>query len=192
MIFDMVLEAGLSAQTIANNMLQYSRQAKPSHRVHESVNDLLNKTLTVLGKHLGVEKVTLEKDLDPDNPHVRVQPAKLQQALVNLIVNAIKYSPENGEVRIETRLLDTDILVEVSDHGPGIRPEDNSQIFALFGQSLRPSTKGTSGLGIGLHLVKRIVELHGGSVGVDSVPNEGSKFWLRIPLEVPSSDAEAA
>ena len=123
---------------------------------------------------------------------VDIDEVKIRQALVNLIVNAIKYSPENGEVRVETRLLADDMIVEVSDHGPGIRPEDNSQIFTLFGQSLRPATQGTSGLGIGLHLVKRIVELHGGCVGVDSTPYEGSKFWIRLPREAASEDVQAA
>jgi signal transduction histidine kinase len=136
--------------------------------------------------------VVLVENYDRGVGNTEIDEVKIRQALVNLIVNAIKYSPENGEVRVETRLLADDLLVEVSDSGPGIRPEDNSQIFALFGQALRPATKGTSGLGIGLHLVKRIIELHGGSVGVDSHPHEGSKFWIRIPRETASSDIQAA
>ena len=123
---------------------------------------------------------------------VMLDEVKIRQALVNLMVNAIKYSPEEGQVRVETRHLGGDVLVEVSDQGPGVAAEDSTQIFALFGQSIRPSTQGTSGLGIGLHLVKRIVELHGGSVGVDSRPNRGSKFWIRLPRKIAADSSQAA
>jgi two-component system NtrC family sensor kinase len=182
MIFDMVLEAGLSAQTIANNMLQYSRQAKPSHRVHESVNGLLNKTLSVLGKHLGVEKVTLELDLDRNNPHVRVQPAKLQQALVNLIVNAVHalldVPEERRLLRLETRT-DTEaseVLLVVKDHAGGIPPKRLERIWQPFF-----TTKG-HGTGLGLYISQNVIEEQGGRITVESTVGEGTTFTIHLPL----------
>ena len=88
--------------------------------------------------------------------------------------------------------------IEVSDQGPGIAPEDATHIFELFGQGVREASDQRGGLGIGLHLVKRITELHGGHVGVNSVPGEGSTFWVRLPLasaeseEQPAEDRSAA
>lgn len=133
--------------------------------------------------------VTMLEEYDSSIGTIWLDEVKIRQALVNLIVNAIKYSPEGGEVTIKTRLVDSTVLVEVSDTGPGVPQGTDTQIFALFGQGLRPTTKGASGLGIGLHLVKRIVELHGGDVGVDSNPDRGSTFWIRLPEQESSSRA---
>ena len=133
--------------------------------------------------------VVIVEEYDDSVESVWLDEVKIRQALVNLIVNAIKYSPEGGEVKVQTRAIESAVLVEVSDAGPGVPTGTDSQIFALFGQGLRPSTKSTSGLGIGLHLVKRIVELHGGDVGVDSNPDQGSTFWIRIPEQEASSKA---
>ena len=76
----------------------------------------------------------------------------------------------------------------MNDHGPGIAPEDAVHLFEMFGQGLRPRSDQRGGLGIGLHLVKRLIELHGGHVGVNSTVGEGSTFWIRLPLQ----DAAAA
>jgi signal transduction histidine kinase len=192
MIFDMVLEAGLSAQTIANNMLQYSRQARPSHRVKESVNKLLDKTLTVLGKHIGVEKVTLEKDLDPSSPLVTIQPAKFQQALVNLIVNAVHALldvPEDRRLlRLSTRIdTDTDmVIVDIKDRGPGIPPKRLERIFQPFF-----TTKG-HGTGLGLHITRSVIEEQGGQITVESTVGEGTTFSIHLPLARRKSLLDAA
>ena len=74
------------------------------------------------------------------------------------------------------------VIVSVHDQGPAIRPEEATNIFELFGHSLREEAARGGGLGIGLHLAKRIAELHGGHVGVNSKPGEGSTFWVRLPL----------
>jgi two-component system sensor histidine kinase SenX3 len=72
--------------------------------------------------------------------------------------------------------------VEVNDGGPGIAPDTATHIFELFGQNVSEDADTRGGLGIGLHLVKRITELHGGHVGVNSRPGEGSTFWIRLPM----------
>ena len=72
-------------------------------------------------------------------------------------------------------------VIEVRDQGPGIKPEDQASIFELFGQSPSSGKDAPRGLGIGLHLVRRITELHGGRVGVDSAVGSGSTFWIRLP-----------
>jgi len=124
---------------------------------------------------------------------VRIDEVKIRQAIVNLLANAIKYSPAGAQIDVRSRHEGSSLVLEVVDRGPGIRPEDAVQIFELFGQGLRPATdRGGSGSGIGLHLVKRIVELHGGHVGVNSEPGRGSTFWMRLPIADAEEKAQAA
>ena len=124
-------------------------------------------------------------------PEMAIDEVKLRQVVVNLLVNAIKFSPERSTVKVSVIREDDCARVEVSDSGPGIRPEDATHIFELFGQGMNEARR-KDGLGIGLHLVKRITELHGGHVGVNSRPGEGSTFWLRLPLSLvrPAETAE--
>jgi len=153
--------------------------------VSMSVNEVAHaavETTRLLARKHGVELV---EQFDPLLPHVALDEVKLRQALVNLVVNAVKFSPERGKVVIET-LRDGDFLrVRVADQGEGIAPDDSAHIFELFGQGEHGSRAG--GLGIGLHLVKRLTELHGGHVGVNSRVGEGSTFWLRLPLRTAES-----
>jgi signal transduction histidine kinase len=159
--------------------------------VSMSVNEVAHaavETTRLLARKHGVELV---EQLDPLLPHVTMDEVKLRQAVVNLLVNAVKFSPEHGKVVIET-LRDGEFLrIQVADQGAGIAPDDSAHIFELFGQG-EPGAR-AGGLGIGLHLVKRLTELHGGHVGVNSRVGEGSTFWLRLPLrtEEPAEQVEA-
>lgn len=105
---------------------------------------------------------------------------KMRQVIVNLLTNAIKFSPRGGRVELLTRREEMDVVIEVRDKGPGIQPGEAEKIFELFTQGLRSKA---GGLGIGLHLVRRLTELHGGRVGVESEVGSGSTFWIRLPLE---------
>jgi signal transduction histidine kinase len=152
-----------------------------SMSVNEVAHSAVETTRLLAQKH-GVELV---EQLDPLLPQVALDQVKMRQVLVNLLVNAVKFSPERGRVVLET-LRDGDFVrVHVTDEGEGIAPEDSAHIFELFGQGARGARGG--GLGIGLHLVRRITELHGGHVGVNSRPGQGSTFWLRLPLRVAES-----
>ena len=115
-------------------------------------------------------------------PQLSVDEVKIRQVLVNLLVNAIKFSPRGEPVRVRTVLDGACVRVEVNDRGPGIEPDTATHIFELFGQAVPEDGETRGGLGIGLHLVKRITELHGGHVGVNSRPGEGSTFWIRLPM----------
>jgi signal transduction histidine kinase len=126
--------------------------------------------------------VVVKSELQADLPALTVDEVKIRQVLVNLIVNAIKFSPRDTPVQLSARVDGTYVRVEVTDRGPGIAPDSTTHIFELFGQNVSEDADARGGLGIGLHLVKRITELHGGHVGVNSRPGEGSTFWIRLPL----------
>jgi hypothetical protein len=95
-------------------------------------------------------------------------------------------------VKVVTRREPKFTLIEVVDQGPGILPEETVRIFELFGQGVRGLDRRTGGLGIGLHLVRRISELHGAHVGVNSQPGQGSTFWVRLPASLAEDAARDA
>ena len=128
--------------------------------------------------------VELIESFDAEAPPMMLDEVKMRQVVVNLVVNAIRFSPEHGTVKVVTRREAKFTIVEVIDQGPGILPEETVRIFELFGQGVRGIDRRTGGLGIGLHLVRRISELHGAHVGVNSQAGQGSTFWVRLPLSL--------
>ncbi|MBK1881884.1 HAMP domain-containing histidine kinase [Luteolibacter pohnpeiensis] len=113
-----------------------------------------------------------------------VDSGAIRQVLVNLLDNAIKFSPQAGEVRVSLDQMDSEWRIAVADDGPGIAAADHARIFERFqrlGGELRRETQGT---GIGLSLVKAIVEAHGGRVSLRSEPGRGSTFTLDVPREM--------
>ena len=132
--------------------------------------------------------IEIAESYAPGVPEISIDEVKLRQVVVNLLVNAIKFSPDNGRIKVAVGVDGDFVLIEIADQGPGIRPEDATHIFELFGQAVNGHESRKGGLGIGLHLVKRITELHGGHVGVNARPGEGSTFWLRLPLPKAAND----
>lgn len=126
--------------------------------------------------------VSVRAELTEHLPLLSVDEVKIRQVLVNLIVNAIKFSPREAPVVLRSHLDGVYVRVEITDRGPGISPDSATHIFELFGQNVPEKDDGRGGLGIGLHLVKRITEMHGGHVGVNSRAGEGSTFWIRLPI----------
>jgi signal transduction histidine kinase len=107
---------------------------------------------------------------------------RFQQVLTNLISNAIKFSPSDGVVRVTVgRGQDGEAIVNVSDQGPGIAAEDRALIFQKFRQAKSPENPVVKGTGLGLTIAKALVEEHGGEIGVESEPGNGSVFWFTLP-----------
>jgi signal transduction histidine kinase len=114
---------------------------------------------------------------------------RLEQVLNNLIGNAIKYSPSGGDVTVRAHREDGDVVVSVRDQGVGIAPEDQEHLFERFFRT--GSAQNVKGMGLGLYVTERVVEAHGGKVGVESVPGEGSEFFFTLPLKKATSAATA-
>ncbi len=156
-------------------------------RVAVSVREVTHAAVETSRSLAAKRGVTLEEAFADEAPPLQLDEVKMRQVVVNLLANAVKFSPEKSVVHVRTFCEGDFVRVEVQDDGPGVRPEDAATIFELFGQGVEGLSGGRGGLGIGLHLVKRITELHGGHVGVNSRAGQGSTFWLRLPLALAES-----
>jgi signal transduction histidine kinase len=125
---------------------------------------------------------SLELELAEDLPERALDPEALSQALINLINNAIKYSPERKRIRIATRCDGQRILISVSDSGIGIARSEHKKVFEKFYRAESSLVHDTKGSGLGLALVRHIVEAHGGEVELTSAPDQGSTFTIVLPL----------
>ncbi len=145
--------------------------------VLEAALDTVRPTAAAKGVHL-------ESDLDPGAGAMMGDPARLQQVVWNLLINAVKFTPMGGRVDVRLRRrADAHIEIVVSDTGEGIAPEHMSRIFQRFGQADSSSTRRHAGLGIGLALVRHLVELHGGTVSATSAgPGLGATFTVILPV----------
>jgi signal transduction histidine kinase len=136
------------------------------------------------------KKLALEVDVPPDLPHGRGDERRLTQVLLNLVSNAIKFT-EAGSVRIRASVEDGSFVVAVTDTGVGIAPEDQARVFEEFQQVDSSSTRKKGGTGLGLAIARRIVELHGGRIWVESTPGQGSTFLFTLPMRVGAREKAA-
>ena len=136
-------------------------------------------------KEQAVEKqISLTFDLPPKFPVIQGDRDKLMVTLHNLLGNALKYTPAQGRVTVALRTDASHVVVEVTDTGIGVRPEEHQQIFEKFYRAKDPRVAKITGTGLGLALAREIARLHGGDVAVQSELDKGSTFTLTLPSRV--------
>jgi signal transduction histidine kinase len=155
--------------------------------VREVVADSLARMSQVF-KEKGVQ---LEARLPDQTPTVQVDVDRLIQVLMNLLSNALKFSPEGSRVKVELRVLDGEVRIDVRDNGPGVRREDQERIFDKFWQAGDTLVAKPPGTGLGLNISRQIVEHFGGRIWVESQPGGGACFAFTLPLATASTLAEA-
>ena len=131
--------------------------------------------------HASSERHVFTTELDPTQPIVQCDADRLAQIISNLLTNAVKYSPDGGEIEVRSRTADGFVEISVRDHGVGIAPEFAKRLFSRYERYEKTSGK-VIGTGLGLAIARQIVEMHGGRIWVDSVKGEGSDFRFTIPL----------
>jgi len=151
-----------------------------------SVADLLENSLAMSRERAGRQRITLGLEVDADIGVIEADERKVKQVIFNLLSNALKFTPEGGRIDTSARLVDGQLEVAVRDTGAGIAPADQERIFEEFQQASQPGAQKREGTGLGLALVKAYVELHGGSVSVESELGVGSTFTFRLPLRRPA------
>jgi GAF domain-containing protein len=147
----------------------------------------LEDALTLVRSEAIRKRLELSLEVASEVGLVEADPAKLKQILYNLLSNAIKFTPERGRVTLRGRQGGSLVEVEVADTGIGIRPEDQGRIFGEFEQVDSAYARQVQGTGLGLPLTRRLVELHGGTLTLQSAEGQGSTFTFTLPLRVPQA-----
>lgn len=181
----LIAREGARLSTLIENVLDFARieQGRKSwHFEPADLGALLTESLNLM------EPLAAEKSISIVSPEpfpaveANVDPGAIQQALVNLLDNAIKFSPAGSRVDIRLKVTDSNWEIQITDQGPGIPAAEHERVFQKFhrlGSELRRETQGT---GIGLSLVKAVAEAHGGRVALASTPGQGSIFTLIGPI----------
>lgn len=146
-----------------------------------SIADILHTSLSMVREKALDHRLKLSLDIDDDMPKIAADMRKLKQITFNLLSNAVKFTPDGGSVTCSAHRLDDMLEIAVSDTGIGIAPEDQARLFQPFTQIDSALSRQYQGTGLGLVMIKRLAELHGGSVGLESAAGHGSRFWVRIP-----------
>ncbi len=132
------------------------------------------------------KEIALEERLPEDLPQISADRNKLRRVLVNLVSNAIKFTPRGGRVEVRAEAQDGLVRVSVSDTGVGIPPEDLERLFDKYEQARSRATRSEKGTGLGLYITRQIVELHGGQINVQSEVGRGSTFSFTVPTAATS------
>ncbi len=185
---DLLADAAWGAETMADiveNLLELSRWQSNRLTLSTklmSIGPVVNSIVQRLSGKSAHHKMTV--DMPAGLAQVPADQTRIERILDNLIDNAVKYSPNGGEIAVSARQRANEVVVSVSDQGIGIAAEDSRKLFQPFGR-LNAAVPGTAlkGLGLGLVVCKRLVEAHGGRIWVESEPGKGSTFSFALPLE---------
>jgi len=138
--------------------------------------------LSELGQQITEKKMTIKEDYGSDVPKINADPNMIRIIFQNLITNAIKYTPENGTVEVSIKKKDGNVLIKISDTGYGIPKNQQSRIFEKLFRADNIKNKDTEGTGLGLYLVKAIVENEKGKIWFESEENKGTAFYVSFAL----------
>jgi signal transduction histidine kinase len=177
-------------QTLVADLLDVARIQQGRLALHVEQVDLAELVRTVVARFEIAPELTPRHQLRIEAADGIVghwDPARIDQVLTNLVSNALKYSPDGGDVRIGIGREPGSAVVAVSDPGIGIAPEDQEHLFEPFTRSVA-AREAARGSGLGLHIVAQIVERHGGTIQVASRLGAGSTFTIRLPLAAPNAD----
>ncbi|MBP1704224.1 MAG: baeS, partial [Chloroflexi bacterium] len=133
---------------------------------------------------------SIEVNVPVDLPEARADPRRTGQVLVNLLSNAIKWNSNGGTIRLSAIQENERVLITVADHGPGIPDDHQAEVFLRFDRTQTRDGRGESGAGLGLSVVKAIIEAQGGQVGAYNQPDGGAAFWFSIPINCSEAEQE--
>ena len=170
---------------LINNILDFSRieAGRKEYDFRETdISELVRNTLESYKYQIEQQGFAFEEKIEPVPP-MRVDREALARSLVNLVNNALKYSQDRKFIGVNLYRKNGSVKLEVVDHGIGIPSQEQDRIFEKFYRVGDPLVHNTKGSGLGLSLVRHIVNAHGGDVSVDSTPGEGSTFTITLPVE---------
>lgn len=178
---------------LVNNLVDMARIESGQmsiSRTKVEVSKLIDKVCEGFIKQAKQQKIDLDSQIYEYIPAVNVDERRIEQVLWNLVSNAVKFTPENGNVRVKAWPQGNHMVVVVEDTGPGLTDEQQRVIFNKFHQIGRKAGAGYNGSGLGLSISKWVIEAHGGLIWVESEPGKGSKFFLSLPVFDVNDDSE--
>jgi PAS domain S-box-containing protein len=172
-----------SITSLVNDLLELGRieAGFDSQKEVVPLEGIIRYALDTLSGQISDKRLNLHLNLPTEIPQMRGNPIRLRQMLDNLIGNAIKYTPEGGDITIDLESQNDQVIFRISDTGPGIPPADQPHIFEKFYRASNVP-KGVGGSGLGLAIVKSIVDNHQGAIWVDSLLGKGAAFTVVLPL----------
>ncbi len=178
---------------LVNELLELQKASSGQLRLQARPLDLfalLNSILESFGDYCDLRQIRLHREVADDLPLAHADAESVEKCVFNFLSNAVKFTGTGGRIVVRATVRESKIRIEVSDNGAGIPAEQLQALFQRFGQSTPAVAGGQVGSGLGLALVKELVELQGGEVGAESAPGEGSLFWFTVPIA--RSDAVTA
>jgi two-component system, OmpR family, sensor histidine kinase KdpD len=184
--FHLIISEEVSRLTkLVRNLLEMARieagELKLSKR-WQSVAEILDNVLERCESSTRNHRVSA--DVDEHTPVVKLDSRLVAEALANLVENAAKYSPPGSAIIVRARVERDELIISVTDQGPGISSDEVSRIFDKFYRGRRPARRVSEGTGMGLAITRGIVEAHGGRIWVESAPAQGATFTIAIPVEL--------
>jgi two-component system, OmpR family, sensor histidine kinase BaeS len=183
--FTVLHEETLRLAKLAEDLLQLARADDARNTLQRQLlqlADLLMQSLTLFQPQCAAKLITVEMQVAPGTEQIKADHDKLTQVIHNLLQNAVQYTPQGGRIRVTTERLRTHVKVTVMNTGEGIAADDLPFIFDRFYRGEKSRSRDYGGEGIGLALVKALIEAHGGEVGVNSTSEE-TRFWFTLPVE---------
>lgn len=182
-----IIESGRHLVSLIDDILDLSKIEAGRLELELSrfeIKELIEGSLLFFKEKSISHNIRLKKSIDESIGEIEADKRKLKQVILNLLSNAFKFTPDGGSIGIEAKRTDSEIIISVEDTGIGISKEDQARLFQPFQQIEHPLTKKVKGTGLGLYLSKRLIELHGGRIWVESEPGRGSKFSFSVPLKI--------
>jgi signal transduction histidine kinase len=183
--YDILVDQSDRLSLLINNVLDFSKLEEGKRKFQfESVNleTFLEDIITTMQHRIQHEGFSIQKEIESSLPVIKIDKSAISQAIYNLIDNAIKFSGEKREIILRGYSEDGHINFSVQDFGVGIKSEDLDKIFDRFYRCGEELTRTVKGSGLGLTIVKQIVEAHGGTIEVNSEPEKGSTFTIQLPV----------
>ncbi|HWF92623.1 MAG TPA: HAMP domain-containing sensor histidine kinase [Terriglobales bacterium] len=193
--YEIIRKESERLSALINNILDFSRieAGRKEYDFRETdVRELVRTTLDAYRYQIEQSGFTFEESIDENVPAMKVDREAISRSLLNLVNNALKYSPDHKYIGVNLTRRNGSVQLQVVDHGMGIPREEQSKIFEKFYRVGDPMVNNTRGSGLGLSLVRHIVQAHGGTVTVESAPGEGSKFTITLPVDGAREKSRAA
>jgi signal transduction histidine kinase len=188
--YNVIISETRRLSRLVEDILNISQLEVGTARIEMDTVDLVRLLRQIVQDHLGAadeKQIDLTLKLAPKVPKLRGDKQRLSVLMTNLIGNAVKYTPEGGQVDVALEVGERCLEITVADTGIGISPEDQRHVFEKFYRAASDDVQMIAGTGLGLAIAREVARLHGGDIRLESKPGEGSRFVVELPRPVGDS-----